>query len=353
MELSFPIEFVVHGRPVSFQAKNAAARNDWKERVKAASEAVIARPHFASDQRMAVTLYYLADQRVSGDVDNIVKLVLDALGAHIYIDDAQVERIVVQKFEPDNVFAFAAPTATVVEALAAPKPVLYVRVFERSIRGLAMSSMIEEELLQREVARLKSEGFDVFLHPGNPPAPAFIGDFIPDAVALGKGRKIVVEVARNASDKRLVELADKFQRQREWEFKLLVATTASPEPPLAVQSRQSIADALAEIERLHAVNGWRAGFLLAWAAFEAVGRAAMRQTFERPQTPARIVDVLGSQGVLTPSEADRMRELANKRTRLIHGDLDIAVSDTDVQTLVSMLRKLEKEGEAQEQEQQA
>lgn len=128
MEIAFPIEFLVHGTPVSFQAKNAVARDDWKDRVKAASAFVLPQPHFASDQRIAVTLYYLPDGPMPGDVDNIVKLVLDALNAHIYMDDAQVERVVVQKFEPGNVFSFSNPTATFVGAITGPKPVLYVRV---------------------------------------------------------------------------------------------------------------------------------------------------------------------------------------------------------------------------------
>lgn len=128
MELSFPIEFLVYGTPVSFQAKNVHARDGWKDRVKAASMGAIPQPHFVSDQRMAVTLYYLPDGPMPGDVDNIVKLVLDALNAHIYLDDAQVERVVIQKFEPGNVFSFSNPSTTVVDAITGSKPVLYVRV---------------------------------------------------------------------------------------------------------------------------------------------------------------------------------------------------------------------------------
>jgi hypothetical protein len=128
MEIAFPIEFLVHGTPVSSQAKNAVAREDWKARVKDASSQALPQPHFASDQRMAVTLYYLPEGRMPGDVDNIVKLVLDALCAHIYLDDGQVERVVVQKFEPGNVFSFSNASAAVVDAINGPKPVLYVRV---------------------------------------------------------------------------------------------------------------------------------------------------------------------------------------------------------------------------------
>ncbi len=128
IEINFPIEFVVHGTPLSLQAKRAASRAEWKERVKLASSNAIPSPHYASEERIAVTLYYLPDERMQGDVDNIVKPILDALSCHIYIDDSQVERVVVQKFEPGNAFSFNSPTVKLAEALNGDKPLLYVRV---------------------------------------------------------------------------------------------------------------------------------------------------------------------------------------------------------------------------------
>ena len=46
----------------------------------------------------------------------------------MYVDDEQVERVVVQKFEPGRVFPFAAPSAVLAIGLAAEEPVVYVRV---------------------------------------------------------------------------------------------------------------------------------------------------------------------------------------------------------------------------------
>ncbi len=128
MQVEFPIEFLVKGTPVSLQAKRAQSREEWRGRVKTASNAALRGPHFASDDRIAVTLYYLPAEPMQGDLDNIVKPILDALSHHIYIDDHQVERIVVQKFEPGNVFTFTRPTQVFAEALAEDRPVLYVRL---------------------------------------------------------------------------------------------------------------------------------------------------------------------------------------------------------------------------------
>jgi len=128
MLIEFPIEFTVQGTPVSLQAKRPESREEWKGRVKAASSTAIPSPHFASQDRIAVTLYYFPDTPMEGDIDNIVKPILDALSRHIYIDDRQVERIVTQKFEPPNAFTFSRTTPKFAEALGGKRPVLYVRV---------------------------------------------------------------------------------------------------------------------------------------------------------------------------------------------------------------------------------
>ncbi len=128
MEIPFPVEFVVQGTPVSAQAKEPSSKTEWKGIVKAASLAALPSPHFASDERIALTLYYFPPERMTGDIDNIVKLVADALCAHIYIDDDQIDRVVVQRFEPGSVFDFSNPSPALFDAVTGPKPVLYVRV---------------------------------------------------------------------------------------------------------------------------------------------------------------------------------------------------------------------------------
>ncbi len=75
-----------------------------------------------------MTLFYFPPEPMQGDIDNIVKLVLDACRPHIYLDDSQIERVVVQKFEPDHLFSFGNPSATFVQAFEGAKPALYVRI---------------------------------------------------------------------------------------------------------------------------------------------------------------------------------------------------------------------------------
>jgi hypothetical protein len=65
---------------------------------------------------------------MKGDIDNIVKPILDALEKLIYVEDNQVARVWVEKFEPDTTAAFSEPTPTLAATLDLDTPVVYVRV---------------------------------------------------------------------------------------------------------------------------------------------------------------------------------------------------------------------------------
>lgn len=65
---------------------------------------------------------------MTGDIDNIVKPIMDALIRVAYMDDKDVERVVVQKFEPQLDWSFADPSDQLAAALDTAAPVVYVRV---------------------------------------------------------------------------------------------------------------------------------------------------------------------------------------------------------------------------------
>ncbi|MBF0372756.1 MAG: RusA family crossover junction endodeoxyribonuclease [Alphaproteobacteria bacterium] len=136
MEIEFPLEFLVPGTPVSHQARRTASIVEWKSRVRKASSDPLPEGHFSTENPVAVTLYYFPQTEMMGDVDNIVKPILDALSRHIYSDDKQVERILIQKFEPGKVFQFSSPSCVLSEALQGDKPLLYVRLTDDLTEGL-------------------------------------------------------------------------------------------------------------------------------------------------------------------------------------------------------------------------
>jgi crossover junction endodeoxyribonuclease RusA len=137
LELEFPIEFVVQGTAVSLQAKRRDSIEEWQSRIRQASRSVLPEQYFASRNLIAVTLYYFPGSLMQGDIDNIVKPILDALSRHVYLDDRQVQRLVVQKFEPDGIFKFSSPSDVLGDALQKEKPALYVRLSDDPFEELA------------------------------------------------------------------------------------------------------------------------------------------------------------------------------------------------------------------------
>lgn len=128
VELRFPIEFKIEATPLSLQAKNKN-RERWKQQVREASRAAVGRSTWATSSPVFVTIYYFPDGRMQGDVDNIVKNILDGMNTCVYLDDQQVQRVIVQKFESEaGVFAFDNPTPALTDAADTEPPVVYIRV---------------------------------------------------------------------------------------------------------------------------------------------------------------------------------------------------------------------------------
>lgn len=79
---------------MSQNPRRRASYREWQSRLRSASSMALPSPHFATVAPVAVVLYYLPIAEMQGDLDNVIKPILDALKAHIFVDDHQVERII-------------------------------------------------------------------------------------------------------------------------------------------------------------------------------------------------------------------------------------------------------------------
>ncbi len=131
ISLPFPIEFVIRDTPRSHQSRNAKGKESWKQRVGEAARAHVnaIRNFFILDHRpLAATIFYFAPAEMEGDIDNIVKLIIDGMLFVIYPSDQLIERVVVQKFEPGIEAVFRSLTPTLEQAIGTEPPVIYIRV---------------------------------------------------------------------------------------------------------------------------------------------------------------------------------------------------------------------------------
>jgi hypothetical protein len=200
----------------------------------------------------------------------------------------------------------------------------------------------EREMLERVVPKLQAEGYEVYLHPNRPLLPPFLAGYVPDAVALGRGKNIAVEVLKKSPEatRRLKRIQALFEGQDKWELRVVWVAPASAKEPLQVQTSEIIKQRIREVRALAAQDHLGPSLLLAWATFEALARAVVSGGFERPQSPGRLVQVLAQDGYLTPTEADQLRRLAEKRNKLIHGELQARVSKAEVERFARVLDKM-------------
>lgn len=132
--LDLPLEFVVSGMAVSHGAQSKS-RRAWQNKVREAARPRLPEFYFILEVPVAVTIYFFPQGRMPGDIDNCIKPILDAMNALIYLDDRQVDRLVVQKFEPERPLEVTdEPTECLAAALAADDPVVYVKI-SADLRG--------------------------------------------------------------------------------------------------------------------------------------------------------------------------------------------------------------------------
>ncbi len=130
-KILYPFEVVMQGTPVALQSKTATSREAWRERVKDAARMRQLETYelgFLDDRAVAVTIYYFPSAPMEGDVDNIVKLILDGMEGIAYLDDHAVERVTVQKFEPEGGWEFSVFSDQLALALDTEAPVVYIRI---------------------------------------------------------------------------------------------------------------------------------------------------------------------------------------------------------------------------------
>jgi crossover junction endodeoxyribonuclease RusA len=127
MEPTFPIELQLEAVPLSLGA-SPESRNAWKQQIRAAVDEMLDPAGWAIRSSVAVTIFYFPDGPMNGDIDNIVKPILDALMPRIYVNDSQVERVWVQKFESEKSSRIVNPTAKLAAAIDTEPPIVYIRV---------------------------------------------------------------------------------------------------------------------------------------------------------------------------------------------------------------------------------
>ncbi|MBX3568354.1 MAG: hypothetical protein KF914_09870 [Rhizobiaceae bacterium] len=201
-------------------------------------------------------------------------------------------------------------------------------------------SSVEQEVLAAETRRLIERGYTIY-RQGNTFLPKTLREFQPDAVAIGREPKYLIEVVTEGADsaERLKRLHQEVKKLPDWELLVLfdrgVRSRVIEYVPLEYidSALKSIRNVLSSAEAAPAL-------LLAWGAFEALARRIVPSEFQRPQSPGRLIQILVSQGFVTIEDEALLRRLAKVRNSIIHGELMTVADKDDVRAFLAILESL-------------
>jgi uncharacterized protein YutE (UPF0331/DUF86 family) len=203
----------------------------------------------------------------------------------------------------------------------------------------------EQELLDVETRRLEERGYTIY-RGANDLVPRSLGSFLPDAIAIGREPKYLIEVVREgpAEVDKLKALRKQLEELPGWEL-LVVLDRGTRSPELRQATLEQIDDAIQSAKKVLSLGEIAPGLLLAWGVFEALSRRLIPDEFVRPQTPGRLVQVLTSRGYVDSAEEKLLRKLAIARNAVIHGDLSNRADASQVDEFLALLVRLRNKAE--------
>jgi uncharacterized protein YutE (UPF0331/DUF86 family) len=145
------------------------------------------------------------------------------------------------------------------------------------------------------------------------------------------------------------QLQQILSKHPEWELRVYYIPGRPEEEDIQAPDLPEIDAALAEVDQLKRAGHLRAALIMAWAALEAAGRALLPQHLARPQPANKLIEVLASEGVVTPTEADSLRKAISLRNAATHGHFAVPITEQEVEQVVaaaSLITGLAKEPSA-------
>jgi uncharacterized protein YutE (UPF0331/DUF86 family) len=200
--------------------------------------------------------------------------------------------------------------------------------------------LLEQELLDEYEPRLIAQGYNLIRLPSSENTPDFLGQYRPDAIAVGRKPSLIIEVMQKghrSSAMKIERIRKLVEEQPDWQLEILFLGASSE--TLQQASNEMIENTLQGAKDI-ADKEPRAAFLLLWATLEAIMRRLEPQRSQKPQSPGRVVEVLAGQGFIAPSQADEMRRLIQTRNRIIHGELGVIPKVKEVNYLSDTINGL-------------
>ncbi|RYB02288.1 hypothetical protein [Lichenibacterium ramalinae] len=203
------------------------------------------------------------------------------------------------------------------------------------------------DLMDRLQKDAEKRGWTFYIRPPSEVIPEFLEGYRPDALGIGPGGGVVIEIKARGHDlqrESLAKLAKLVESQQGWSFRFFyVSPSPEPKSDSSTATAVELASGLAEARVLLETGHERAALVIAWSLLEALARRVAPQQEKdllRPLSPAQAVQRLAEMGYLEENDARRLRELTNLRHAVVHGGLSTAVPPDDVARLIHDLEDI-------------
>jgi len=128
-----PFEFTIEGPPVSQQTRRRDRLPPWRAAIRDAAEKRWMSGDAPVEQGVSVEITHFF-VGAPGDVDNIIKPILDALVGLVFVNDSQVTDVVSRRRNLAGPYTIELPSTVLTDALANGREFLHIRVVS-SARG--------------------------------------------------------------------------------------------------------------------------------------------------------------------------------------------------------------------------
>ena len=210
---------------------------------------------------------------------------------------------------------------------------------------MTLATITREEAVLRQLRRqYERQGYQFFEHPRSDLVPSFLGNYVPDAIAIGPHDNVVLEVKASRApsrEKLLSELAARMKGQNEWKLRVIYAPDDGDDDLIPVARPSELKDAVREVGALIDSQHLRAASVMTWGLLEAVARrlAPAADTGDI-RSPREVVEWLTHEGYISQSASRRLREIVPLRNAVVHGDFSKTISAEDVSFVLSEVDRL-------------
>ncbi len=212
---------------------------------------------------------------------------------------------------------------------------------------ISEARLLESNALRHLQKLSEARGLKFYLNPPREIVPDFLGDYRPDAIALGPEGGIIIEMKSRrspASEKQLAEIASRISGQKGWEFRAIYLNPPMNEmPPIEIPTPDQLRATFREIEELTRTGHLAAAFVRAWAALESLARLASANGetgSARVLPPIQVVQTLAEEGYVENEVADRLRQMVKLRNAVVHGDFTVDVPAEQIEDLLKQLQAI-------------